>query len=71
MRIVELKELIFSRSETIMKKGKEEDWKTPEEILKKYEPFRNQVLLHLSPEQIKKNGEFEIDPKYDIVEVVG
>lgn len=54
-----------------MKKGQEKDWKTPQEILKKYEQYKNHTLLALSPEQIKKNGEFEIEPKYEIIEEVG
>lgn len=54
-----------------MKKGQEKDWKIPEEILSKYAQYKNETLMKLTPAQIKKNGEFEIEPKYEIIEVVG
>ncbi len=53
------------------KKGEEKDWKIPESIIKKYSKYQNKELEKLTPEQIKKNGDFEIEEKYEIVEIVG
>lgn len=54
-----------------MKKGEESDWVVPEEIKKTYAPYQNKVLQNLTPQQIEKNGQFEIEPKYEIIEIVG
>jgi len=46
-------------------------WQTPSSIVEHYKKYRNEALSKLSPQELKKNGEFEIEPFYDIVEVVG
>lgn len=46
-------------------------WETPVSIIEYYKPYRNIALAKLTPKELKKNGEFEIEPHYDIVEVVG
>lgn len=54
-----------------MKKGEEKDWKIPNEIIAKYQAYQNKELEKLTPEDIHKNGEFEVEPIYEIIEVVG
>lgn len=47
------------------------DWQIPQTIIDQYKKYRNIDLNKLTPQELKKNGEFEIEPHYDIVEVVG
>lgn len=47
------------------------NWETPQSIIETYKKYRNTAFNKLTPQEIKKNGEFEIEPYYDIVEVVG
>lgn len=54
-----------------MDTNKSVGWKTPQSIIDHYKSYRNEPLYQLSAQDLKKNGEFEIEPHYDVVEVVG
>lgn len=46
-------------------------WKTPRSVIDHYKRYRNTTFASIPANELKKNGEFEIEPHYDIVEVVG
>ena len=46
-------------------------WETPVSIIENYKKYRNVSFSKYTPQELKKNGEFEIEPYYNIVEVVG
>ena len=46
-------------------------WTMPSSVIEHYKRYRNESLSQFSTQELKKNGEFEIEPFYDIVEVVG
>lgn len=46
-------------------------WETPSSIIEHYKNYKNIPLSKKMPQELKKNGEFEIESHYDIIEVVG